>query len=105
MNCSFCDKSQNHVRKLIAGPNANICDECVDVCLNVLADQDEPTPPVLSDPERIGYMTDVSAHLRTACALCSTHFPLHQALALQGRGFLCPACVAEVHAALEVGEA
>ena len=35
--CSFCGKSEDHVRKLIAGPNdAYICDECVDVCAEIL---------------------------------------------------------------------
>ncbi|MFI5142724.1 MAG: ClpX C4-type zinc finger protein, partial [Thermoanaerobaculales bacterium] len=30
LRCSFCNKSQREVRKLIAGPNVYICDECVD---------------------------------------------------------------------------
>ncbi len=36
--CSFCGKSQNEVRKLIAGPDANICDECIDLCLDIIRD-------------------------------------------------------------------
>ena len=36
--CSFCGKSQHEVRKLIAGPTVFICDECVEVCLTLLAD-------------------------------------------------------------------
>lgn len=32
LRCSFCNKSEGHVRKLIAGPQAFICDECVAVC-------------------------------------------------------------------------
>jgi ATP-dependent Clp protease ATP-binding subunit ClpX len=36
--CSFCGKSQNHVHRLIAGPNGVcICDECVTLCNEVLA--------------------------------------------------------------------
>ena len=31
--CSFCGKSQNEVRKLIAGPTVFICDECVELCM------------------------------------------------------------------------
>jgi ClpX C4-type zinc finger protein/glyoxalase superfamily protein len=34
--CSFCGKSQHEVRKLIAGPTAFICDECVDICTDVV---------------------------------------------------------------------
>ena len=32
LRCSFCNKDQNDVRKLIAGPTVFICDECVEVC-------------------------------------------------------------------------
>ncbi|GBQ79571.1 hypothetical protein AA13595_0064 [Gluconacetobacter johannae DSM 13595] len=36
LRCSFCGKSQNEVKKLIAAPNAFICDECVAVCIDVI---------------------------------------------------------------------
>ncbi len=36
MHCSFCKKSQNDVRKLISGPTALICDECVDLCNEII---------------------------------------------------------------------
>ena len=38
MRCSFCNKSQNDVKKLIAGPTVFICDECVDVCNEIISD-------------------------------------------------------------------
>ena len=34
--CSFCGKSQHEVRKLIAGPSVYICDECVDLCNDII---------------------------------------------------------------------
>lgn len=34
--CSFCHKSQKAVRKLIAGPEAYICDECIDLCHSIV---------------------------------------------------------------------
>ena len=44
--CSFCGKSQNDVRKLIAGPSVFICDECVDLCNDIIReeilDQEQP---------------------------------------------------------------
>ena len=43
LRCSLCGKSQNDVRKLIAGPNVSICDECVDVLVCALCNM--PTPP------------------------------------------------------------
>ena len=36
--CSFCGKSQHEVRKLIAGPTVFICDECVDICTDIVDD-------------------------------------------------------------------
>ena len=44
LRCSFCNKSQRDVKKLIAGPTVYICDECVDICLDIIAEdrKDEP---------------------------------------------------------------
>lgn len=42
LRCSFCNKSQRDVRKLIAGPTVYICDECVDICLDIIAEDREP---------------------------------------------------------------
>lgn len=39
--CSFCNKTQEQVRKLIAGPNAYICDECVDICAEIIEEEFE----------------------------------------------------------------
>jgi ATP-dependent Clp protease ATP-binding subunit ClpX len=41
LKCSFCNKSQRDVRKLIAGPTVYICDECVDICLDIIAEERE----------------------------------------------------------------
>src|SRR5690554_7933817 len=37
--CSFCGKSQHEVRKLIAGPSVFICDECVDLCYDIIREE------------------------------------------------------------------
>ena len=39
--CSFCGKSQNQVRKLIAGPTVYICDECVELCLDIIGEENK----------------------------------------------------------------
>ena len=44
--CSFCGKSQHEVRKLIAGPTVFICDECVDLCTDII--QEESAAPKLA---------------------------------------------------------
>lgn len=48
--CSFCGKSQNEVRKLIAGPSVFICDECVDLCNDIIREEiQETAAPEASD--------------------------------------------------------
>ncbi|HEU5430328.1 MAG TPA: ATP-dependent Clp protease ATP-binding subunit ClpX [Thermomicrobiales bacterium] len=43
--CSFCNKGQEEVRRLIAGPNqVYICDECVQLCREIIEEEDPPTP-------------------------------------------------------------
>jgi len=37
--CSFCGKSQHDVRKLIAGPTVFICDECVELCMDIIREE------------------------------------------------------------------
>src|ERR671926_291476 len=44
--CSFCGKSQRQVKKLIAGPGVYICDECIDLC-NEIIDEELTTPSSL----------------------------------------------------------
>ena len=39
--CSFCGKSQHEVLKLIAGPKVCICDECVDLCVDIIKEEKE----------------------------------------------------------------
>jgi len=48
--CSFCGKSQHEVRKLVAGPSVFICDECVDLCNDIIREEvQEETPESESD--------------------------------------------------------
>ena len=48
--CSFCGKSQNEVRKLIAGPSVFICDECVELCNDIIREEmGEAGPPSSGD--------------------------------------------------------
>jgi ATP-dependent Clp protease ATP-binding subunit ClpX len=39
LRCSFCSKSQSEVRKLIAGPNVYICDECIEICTDIIDEE------------------------------------------------------------------
>lgn len=46
LKCSFCGKTQRHVRKLIAGPGVYICDECIDLCNEIIAEELTEKPEV-----------------------------------------------------------
>jgi ATP-dependent Clp protease ATP-binding subunit ClpX len=50
LQCSFCGKSQRQVRKLIAGPGVYICDECIELC-NEIIDEEFSGPEVLNDDD------------------------------------------------------
>jgi ATP-dependent Clp protease ATP-binding subunit ClpX len=61
--CSFCGKSQHEVRKLIAGPSVFICDECVDLCNDIIREEvQETTPDSMKDrlpsPHEIKHILD-----------------------------------------------
>lgn len=62
LRCSFCNKSQNDVKKLIAGPAVFICDECVDVCNEIISDdlssEDFPGEGKLPKPSEIKEFLD-----------------------------------------------
>ncbi len=52
LHCSFCGKSQDQVKKLIAGPNVYICDECIDLCNDIMDEEYD----VLAEKEKAGTM-------------------------------------------------
>ena len=39
LHCTFCGKSQHEVRKIIAGPTVFICDECVELCMDIVGEE------------------------------------------------------------------
>ena len=62
LRCSFCNKTQDQVRKLIAGQNVFICDECIEVCSEIIEDEledyDESTDINLLKPKEIKEFLD-----------------------------------------------
>ena len=55
--CSFCGKSQRQVKKLIAGPGVYICDECIDLCNEIINEELAPEPTL--DPEELPRPTEI----------------------------------------------
>jgi ATP-dependent Clp protease ATP-binding subunit ClpX len=62
LRCSFCGKSQNEVKKLIAGPTVYICNECIDICIEIISDDAQQeaaaTRPPLPKPTEIKTFLD-----------------------------------------------
>jgi ATP-dependent Clp protease ATP-binding subunit ClpX len=77
--CSFCGKSQHEVRKLIAGPTVFICDECVELCMDIIREENKsslvksrdgiPTPFTITTSGSITRpsTTTLSSRSRTSC--------------------------------------
>lgn len=60
LHCSFCGKSEHEVRKLIAGPSVFICDECVDLCNDIMREElaSKPAKKGLPSPQEIRRVLD-----------------------------------------------
>jgi hypothetical protein len=97
--CSFCRKTAEQVRKLIAGPGVYICDECVDVCVDIIKDSDRSAVIDL-ESRRAGWQAPQwsGGGAAVCCTLCRLPFPLAEALLIEGKGVLCHPCVSQVQA-------
>ncbi len=58
LRCSFCGKSRDKVKKLVAGPGVYICDQCIALCNQVIAE--EPPPPAPTQPSGSGWIRRIS---------------------------------------------
>jgi hypothetical protein len=73
--CSFCNKDQNDVRRLIAGPTALICDECVEVCNEIIAGKyDRPS----SSDEYVATAWPLNGPETIKCRTCGHMWPSHE---------------------------
>jgi ClpX C4-type zinc finger len=108
LRCSFCQKTADRVRKLIAGPSVFICDECVDVCNQIIAD-DERISSRLKAEAKVSAKVEsgnASRHVSdipvsgdaVRCSLCRTPTPLEDGIAVPNRGWLCPGCIDAIEA-------
>ncbi len=92
LRCSFCNKSQFQIRKLVAGPLATICDQCVRTCADIVGDgrsSGSSEAPV----EHIGWPGGVF------CSLCHAELE-DDAVVVEKRGLICMTCAAEVERAV-----
>jgi ClpX C4-type zinc finger protein len=102
LRSSFCNKDQDEVRRLIAGPTVFICDECVQVCVDIMTDA--PGPEMRSSRASAMQTAGASAKPLRAneafCKICGKSTSFVDALAIPERGFLCAKCAAAVEEAL-----
>ena len=61
LKCSFCGKTQEQVKRLIAGPGVYICDECIDLCAEIIADEFQET--VDFDPKSVPKPFEIKEYL------------------------------------------
>jgi hypothetical protein len=102
LRCSFCNKSQHDVKKLIPGPKVQICDECVDICLDILSEEKKEQARALTVDGRNEPSGRQWPAARTLllCGLCRTPTTLEESLAVPDRGIICRGCVGAFEAAL-----
>jgi hypothetical protein len=93
MRCSFCNKSQRDVAKMVAGPTVNICSECVSICVSILEGEirqglpPEPSGEAVQRGEEL-----ISGNRAMRCALCSAIRPLAESVPVFKKGWLCRSC-------------
>ena len=111
--CSFCLKSQDQVRKLIAGSAAFICDECVTVCVDIMTSDDQwelrrdgerLRAEALEEGERLRARAALRRRDSGVCTLCGKVAAVEQLLPIGSRGSLCGECANAVEDALARGE-
>ena len=61
--CSFCGKSQHEVKKLIAGPSVFVCDECIDLCNEIIRDELPAVSSVSSGRSGLPTPSEIKANL------------------------------------------
>ena len=87
ITCSFCGKTRNSVRKIIAGPNVYICDECIDLCNDILGGEYPNHKNLVKKEPRKFSAGDIS------CAFCNMPAQNTECLIIPDRGSLCFVCL------------
>ena len=105
LRCSFCNKSQRDVAKLIAGPGVYICIECVDICNDIVADDKVLESGDKTGPALVPHDTGVAeVGIPVRCSLCKMLWPMESSVAFPDRGWLCESCLDSVRLHLASGE-
>jgi ClpX C4-type zinc finger protein len=91
-SCSFCGKNQSEVRKLIAGPSVHICDECVELCKNIVAEEED-----VGDSDKTKAARAKSKANRL-CGICMEPRETDELIFLPHAAYMCAGCLEELQA-------
>jgi len=99
LRCSFCGKDQYQLRKLVSGPNVSICQDCVEVCIDIMADERGGSGAKGASESPV-----VGSIVVARCSLCRAPTPAADLTTVDTRGAVCErasassrACCAREH--------
>lgn len=87
--CSFCDKRQNEVRKLVAGPSVHICDGCIDLCKNILVED-------LDNGESAAGKSAATTGEHRLCGICMEERESDELIFLPHAAYMCAGCLEDI---------
>jgi hypothetical protein len=90
--CSFCGKSQSEVRKLVAGPSVHICDECIELCKNILVEDLD------ADGERRSKSAKGRSRENRLCGICMEERESDELIFLPHAAYMCAGCLEDIQA-------
>ena len=90
--CSFCGKDQTEVRKLVAGPSVHICDECIELCKNILTEESDSSGSLNVTS------SGVNAKANRLCGICMEERETDELIFLPHAAYLCAGCLEDIQA-------
>jgi hypothetical protein len=90
--CSFCGKNQNEVGKLVAGPSVHICDECIELCKNILVEELD------SGGERKSKSAKATSRENRLCGICMEERESDELIFLPHAAYMCAGCLEDIQA-------
>jgi hypothetical protein len=94
-SCSFCGKEAGEVAKLIAGPAVHICDECVKLCGDILAEE------TAQDAGGTSQKPSGSTPTERLCGICMEPRDAEDLIFLPHAAYLCPGCLEDIQTVRE----
>jgi hypothetical protein len=90
-SCSFCGKNQSDVRKLVAGPSVHICDECVELCKNIVAEDADVSGKAKNAAK-------AKSKTNRLCGICMEPRETDELIFLPHAAYMCAGCLEEMQA-------